>query len=290
MNKIFIVTVLLSTLGFKSYSAKIEKPLIYPIPLAVELKGGEFVMDKSTAIIFSEKENKAGDFLGKLLFNELADKYGYASVIVRKSKISANDKFILIGDLSDPLVKNYCDQKKLTSELKSLGSEGYILSVSASEVVVVANSRSGALWGLASLRQIISKKENSLIIPQLIIKDKPEFPFRGIKLYLPGKENISFFKRFIKDFVSLYKFNKIILELNANMRLEKHPELNIGAVEFAKYLNYGRLGRAVAPHKESQNSSHQDNGDGQILEKEEVADLVSYMRKFGLEVIPNCLP
>ena len=121
----------------------------------------------------------------------------------------------------------------------------------------------------------------------MVVKDSPQFAFRGIKLYLPGRENITFFKRFIKDFAALYKFNKIILELNANMRLERHPELNIGAVEFYRHLNFSRLDRPPGIHMEFQNSSHQDNADGAILEKEEVADLVAYMRKFNFEVIPE---
>ena len=89
------------------------------------------------------------------------------------------------------------------SSLKALGDEGYILSVTQNNVVVAANHRKGALFGLESLRQIISKDANgNLSVPQLIVKDSPRFTFRGIKLYLPGRENITFFKRFIKDFVA----------------------------------------------------------------------------------------
>ena len=64
-------------------------------------------------------------------------------------------------------------------------------------------------------------------------------------------------------------------------------ELNIGVVKFARYLNQSRLDRPAGIHMEFQNSSHQDNADGGILEKEEVADLVYYMRKFNIEVIPE---
>ena len=71
------------------------------------------------------------------------------------------------------------------------------------------------------------------------------------------------------------------------MRLERHPELNIGAVQFERHLNFSRLDRPPGQHMEYQNSSHQDNADGGILEKEEVADLVNYMRKFNIEVIPE---
>lgn len=264
-----------------------EKPLIFPIPSEVQINEGIFNIDKATFIVIPEKGSKSDDLLSKLLFNELVDKYEKPISIVRKSAISDKDKFILIGDITNPLVRNYCEKKGLVKTLKELGTEGYILSVSGNNIVVAANSKEGALFGMESLRQIINKDGENLTVPQLVVKDSPQYVFRGIKLYVPGRENIPFFKRFIKDFVALYKFNKIILELNANMRLERHPELNIGTVEFDRYLNFSRLDRPPGIHKEYQNSSHQDNADGEILEKEEVADLVNYIRKFNIEVIPE---
>lgn len=264
-----------------------EKPLIFPVPSEVQINEGIFVIDKTTFIMIPEKESKSDDFLAKLLFNELVDKYEQPISIVKKSAFSDKDKFILIGDITNPLVRNYCEKNGLLPSLKSMGAEGYILSVTDNKIIVVANNKNGALFGLESLRQIINNNGENLSVPQLVIKDSPQYAFRGIKLYVPGRENIPFFKRFIKDFVALYKFNKIILELNANMRLERHPELNIGTVEFERHLNFSRLDRPPGIHKEYQNSSHQDNADGEILEKEEVADLVNYIRKFNIEVIPE---
>jgi Glycosyl hydrolase family 20, catalytic domain/Glycosyl hydrolase family 20, domain 2 len=264
-----------------------DKPLIFPIPSEVQINKGIFSVDKSVFIMVPDKESKSNDFFVKLLFNEFVDRYEQSINIAIRSSYTEKDRFILIGDITNPLVKDYCEKKGLLNSLKELGPEGYILSVSANNVVIASNSKKGTLFGFESLRQIISKEDGNLFIPQLIVKDAPQFPFRGIKVYLPGRENITFFKRFIKDFVALYKFNNIILELNANMRLDRHPELNIGAVEFYRHLNFSRLDRPPGMHQEFQNSSHQDNADGGILEKEEVADLVSYMRKFNLEVIPE---
>ncbi|HEX7905467.1 MAG TPA: glycoside hydrolase family 20 zincin-like fold domain-containing protein [Chitinophagaceae bacterium] len=261
--------------------------MIFPVPSSVEIKQGSFTIDTATFISGVNSKNKQEDFLGRLLFTELTDKYGLAVKTKTATGISDKGKHILIGTLENAAIRAYCEQNGFLSSLKALGDEGYILSVTENKIVVAANKINGALWGLSSLRQLVQKENGALVIPQLLVKDAPVYPFRGIKLYLPGKENIQFFKRFIKDFVVLYKFNKIILELNANMRLDKHPELNIGAVEFAKHLKYSRLDRPPGVHMEYQNSSHQDNGDGQILEKEEVADLVNYIRKFGIEVIPE---
>lgn len=288
MIKRFSRIFILFFLGQALYGySKTPATLIFPIPSEVQMKDGKFNIDKTTFLMIPERANHDDNFLAKFLVNEIADRYEHSLNIIKRSTFSESDKFILIGSVSNPLVKKYCEQKGLVSSLKTLGDEGYILSVTKNNIVIAANSKRGALFGLQSLRQIIQKENENIFLPQLFVKDAPKYPFRGIKLYLPGKENIQFFKRFIKDFAALYKFNKIILELNANMRLEKHPELNIGAVQFARHLNYSRLDRPPGVHQEYQNSSHQDNSDGQILEKEEVADIVSYIRKFNIEVIPE---
>ncbi len=287
INRITILAFLFNFQFFNSYSDGNEKPVIFPIPSEVRMGEGIFSIDNSTFIMVPEKESNADSFLAGLLFNEFEDKFEQSVIIRKRTTYADKDKFILIGDISNPLVRSYCEQKGILAALKGLGDEGYFLNVSGKNVVVAANSKNGALYGLESLRQIIDKKDGNLYIPEIEVKDSPQFGFRGIKLYLPGRENITFFKRFIKDFAALYKFNKIILELNANMRLEKHPELNIGAVEFYRHLNFSRLDRPPGIHMEFQNSSHQDNADGGILEKEEVADLVAYMRKFNFEVIPE---
>ena len=65
------------------------------------------------------------------------------------------------------------------------------------------------------------------------------FPIQGNQTLCPGPENIAFFKRFMRDFMSLYKYNKVIIEFNC-MRLDKHPEVNAGWIEFSKYMQYSR--------------------------------------------------
>lgn len=263
------------------------KMYIFPFPLDIQVLNGDFEIDSKTFILIPEKATSQDNFLAGLIANEFADKYELPVIINRKKTFTPADKCILIGDITNHLVKTYCDQQGFTGELKALGDEGYIISVTSKSIVVAGNNGKGALFGLESLRQLISVSGNKLVVPQVKVKDAPEYPFRGIKLYLPGRENITFFKRFVRDFVAYYKFNTIILELNANMRLVRHPELNIGAVKFERMLNFSRLDRPPGQHMEYQNSSHQDNADGGILEKEEVADLVRYMRQFNIEVIPE---
>ncbi len=60
------------------------------------------------------------------------------NLISKKTSYTDQDKFILVGDITNPLVKKYCEQKGFTNTLKALGDEGYILSVSPNNTVVAA--------------------------------------------------------------------------------------------------------------------------------------------------------
>ena len=129
------------------------------------------------------------------------------------------------------------------------------------------------LFGLQSLRQLIDAG-NGTSVRGVKVRDWPNLPFRAIRLYVPGPENMAFFKRFLRDFMALYKYNKVILELNC-MRLDNHPEVNAGWIEFAKDLKYSRSNSTEGLRGEEKNSSHYDAGDGFIIEKDDVRDIVN---------------
>ena len=84
--------------------------------------------------------------------------------------------------------------------------------------------------------------------------------------------------------MALYKFNKVIIELNC-MRLDRHPEVNAGWVEFARDLLYSRYNRTEGIRGEVKNSSHYDAGDGFIIEKDDVRDIVELAHQNFIEVM-----
>ncbi|MBN2411668.1 family 20 glycosylhydrolase [candidate division KSB1 bacterium] len=260
---------------------------IFPIPKEMDLSGEKFYPDESTNILLPENSGDHDLFLARLLVAELGELHMLPISMEKRSDLPSDKKYFLMGTPSNDLINKYIALNQLADDLKQLGDEGYILNVSGDEAVIVANTDQGAMYGFESLRQIISSQNDQIFIPQIKVKDRSVLPFRGIRMYIPGRENIPFFKRFVRDFMALYKFNKLILEVNGVMRLDRHPEVNIGAIEFANELNYSRRGRPEGPHNQFQNSAHHDAGDGQILEKDEVAELMKYIRQFHIEVIPE---
>jgi hypothetical protein len=279
------VTVFVSLITWTMELHAIEKTLIFPIPQEMEITGETFVLDETMTILIPEEKSDKDLFLARFLVRELSDKYGIAVNIESGSHIPVDRKVVVMGSINNPLIKQFSKENQLDIDEKSPGSEGYILHVSSNTVVVAGWDDPGAFYGLQSLRQLIDN-ENGKRIQGMLVRDWPNLPFRGIRLYVPGPENVAFFKRFLRDFMALYKYNKVIIELNC-MRLDNHPEVNAGWIEFAKDLHYSRSNSTEGIRGEEKNSSHYDAGDGLIIEKDDVRDIVEIANQNFLEVIPE---
>jgi hypothetical protein len=267
--------------------AAAERPPVFPIPQKLDFSGPGFEIAESVVILVPQARPQADLRLARVLSAELSDRYGLAIRIEGAASLPAGRRFILMGSIANPLVRQYAATHSAAVSASQPGPEGYILRAGANEAVVAGSDEAGAFYGMQSLRQLIGRREGKVLVPGVSIEDKPHLPFRAIRLYLPGHDNIAFFKRFLRDFMALYKFNKVIVEVNASMRFDRHPELNAGWINFAKDLYYTQRYNPRGPNGSSQNSAHHDAADGEILEKDEVRDLVDYARSLHIEVIPE---
>jgi hypothetical protein len=262
--------------------------LIFPQPRQISPSDGDFVFDGDVRIVVPQQPSEQDLFLAGLLVNELCDRFEIFLKIEHAGSLIGNKRVILIGSMENPLVGQYCTDAGLIVSAESLGPESYLLRANTKMVLVAGNDDRGAFYGVQSLRQLLVKEEKDVRVRGALIRDWPDKPFRGIYMFLPGRENIQYFKRFVRDFMALYKYNTMILEMNACMRLDKHPELNYGWVQFARDVNLSCRNYPLGPfHGMEQNSSHQDTADGGFLEKEEVADLARWVKKHHIELIPE---
>ncbi|RPI21229.1 MAG: hypothetical protein EHM61_25295, partial [Acidobacteria bacterium] len=225
--------------------------------------------------------------LARSLSAFLVDRYQLALPVVPYSQIPSDRPAIVLGTRNNKLVGQALEKLRIEMSDRAGGPEGYVLQAGANLVLVAGGDNAGAFYGLQSLRQLVRRSSGRVEISGVAIRDWPYKPFRGIKVYLPGRDNLPFFKRFLRDFVALYKFNKLILEMNAGMRFDRHPELNAGWIELANDLNYSRRHRPEGPNQYFTNSVHHDTADGRMLEKDEVADLVRFAGEHYIEVIPE---
>ena len=268
-------------------AAAATSPSIFPVPRAFESVGAPFSIDENVPLLLPVAASESDGFLARCLQAELSDRGGIALRTQRVRTLPAAGRYILMGTIANPLVAEYRNRKHLEVDAARPGPEGYLLEVTPNVLFLAGSDAPGAFYGFQSLRQLIEKQDQALRVPGVRVRDWPYKSFRGVKLYLPGRANIPFFKRFVRDFLALYKYNRVILEMNAAMRLDRHPELNAGWIEFAKNLVYTRRDRPTGPHEQFQDSTHHDTADGGVLEKEEVEDLVRWCRLHFVEVIPE---
>ena len=286
MSKSIVISLLaLAALCFKSNEAIAGSPLIFPIPQQQKSINESFLLDENVVIALPENASTKDKELARLLVKELSDKYGIALKMHLLKSIPKDKKLILMGTSQNALVREICAKRKLVPNSQSKRTEGYYLNVTKNEIVISGWDDAGAFFGLQSLRQLI-RAGNGKSVQGIEVNDWPNFPFRAIRLYVPGPDNIPYFKRFISEFMALYKYNKIVIEFNC-MRLDNYPEVNTGWQEFVKYMQYSRSNSTEGIRGEEKNSSHYDAGDGFIIEKETVRDLVKFANDNFLEVIPE---
>ncbi len=261
---------------------------IFPSPREIDLSGDDFTLNTDVRVLIPLGASEQDRFLASSLVHEISDRHGIYLQIEYATPAVLPRRAIVLGTLHNDLLRALCTKQHLNSSVSTLGSEGYLLHSSKDLVLVAGGDARGAFYGFQSLRQLINRDAGTVQISGARIRDWPDKPFRGITLYLPARDQINFFKRFVRDFVALYKFNTIIMEMNACMRLDAHPELNHGWVEFARDVNYAGRNYPLRPfHEVEQNSSHQDCGGGSFLEKEEVADIAGWIRRHHIELIPQ---
>ena len=262
-------------------------PPVFPLPQEIELLPEPFRLGEDAAILVPEHPSANDWKLARFLVAELSDRYQVAVPVRRAARLPAGEAVIVMGSIDNPLVREWLRREAIALDPASPGPEGYVLQVSRRGVLVAGSDEAGAFYGLQSLRQLIRQGPGGVQVQGARIRDWPHKGFRGIRLYLPGRENLTFFRRFLRDFMALYKYNRLIVEVNAAMRLDRHPELNAGWIEFANSLNYTRRSRARGPGMQAQDSAHHDTADGRVLEKEEVSALVDYARSLYIDVIPE---
>jgi hypothetical protein len=269
-------------------SQRPEETKIFPIPVSTSMREGRFRIADDVVIVVPSDASSDELSSAKALRDDLADWFGLVLTIKSDSVLTPGKRAIVMGTSERPLIQAALRAAGVKAAERSPGPEAYMLYVRSDLAVVAGADSRGVSYGFQSLRQLIDSEGGSLSVPCLDVLDRPQKLFRGMKLYLPGPLNIAFFKRFVRDFLAAQKCNTIIMELNAGMRLESHPELNAGWREMVLDTNYSR--RNYPPgslHGREQNSSHQDTADGGFLEKQEVAELADFIRSQGIDLIPE---
>ncbi|HEY8400911.1 MAG TPA: glycoside hydrolase family 20 zincin-like fold domain-containing protein, partial [Cytophagaceae bacterium] len=195
---LFIVFMLLISCAGNQESVVHQKEVsIIPEPLHMEVGGGEFKITDATKII-AEKGNAEAVRIAMLLADRLNISGGF-SINVEEGMQSPSNAIFFTTNETD----------------RSLGEEGYSLSVNKDAVVVKALKPAGLFYGLQSLYQLLPPEIESPVkvdnvnwaLPSIEVTDTPRYSWRGLHLdvsrhFMP----VEFIKKYI-DNMAMHKLN-----------------------------------------------------------------------------------
>ena len=174
---------------------------------------------------------------------------------------------------------------------KTLGQEGYKLSVTANGIRLESATTSGFFYGLTSLKKMLPAciaagvKDEKVVtyeLPLVQITDKPRFPYRGFMLDVARHFfSVQEVKKMF-DVMAIYKLNKFHFHLTEDQgwrwEVKKYPKLTkVGAVASNTYVTSMEHGAYW---------TNQQYGP-YFYTREDLKEIVAYAAAKHIEVIPE---
>ena len=174
---------------------------------------------------------------------------------------------------------------------KTLGQEGYKLSVTANGIRLESVTTSGFFYGLTSLKKMLPAciaagvKDEKVVtyeLPLVQITDKPRFPYRGFMLDVARHFfSVQEVKKML-DVMAIYKLNKFHFHLTEDQgwrwEVKKYPKLTkVGAVASNTYVTSMEHGAYW---------TNQQYGP-YFYTHEDLKEIVAYAAGKHIEVIPE---
>jgi len=248
-----------------------EKSLI-PAPSSVIKQSGIFSLHDNIIIGISG-DNKAVENVAMQLSNALATPTGFKTS-VKKNFTASNIQLRLLAD-SD----------------KSIGDEGYKLSVTKKIITISANKPAGLFYGTQTLLQLLPKDiENRSTIKNIVwnipcveILDQPRFAWRGLMFdvsrHFFAKQDV---KNFIDNMVK-YKFNLLHMHLtdDEGWRIEIKSLPNLTKVGAWNVKKIGTFGDFSAP------TADEPKDYGGFFTQDDIKEIVQYAKERFVNILPE---
>lgn len=263
------VTILLLTGSVMAQSL----PALVPEPVSMKSMPGSFIVKPQTQIVTGN--NAEVTATAKLFAEQVKACTGHTLKVVSAASSGVSAITLQLNKAAD----------------KTIGTEGYLLEVKASGIVIRANQPAGILYGLQTLLQMLPPDPESLareckqqiVIPAVAITDYPRFGWRGLMLDVSRH---FFTKEFVKKFIDhmvKYKYNVFHWHLSDDsgwrIAIKAYPQLTkVGA------WRVPRTGRwATSPMAQPGEAAT----DGGFYTQDDIREIVKYAQQRAITIVPE---
>ncbi len=257
-NKGFLLPIIAIIVLFQvSCTTKVKSDLtktaFIPKPVSVVGTGNTFELTRSITVYY-QAEVEGLQQTAQNLALELNRIGGINPVVMSTTETPTSGIFLSVGDTID-----------------ELNNEGYIINIDKKIIKISANSTAGCFYGIQTLLQTIPGNYTTvspLEIATGVIRDFPEFGYRGAMLDVARHFfSVEDVKRFI-DFLAAYKMNALHLHLSDDQGWR---------IEIKSWPKLTEIG----------GSTEVGGGEGGFYTQEQYADIVKYAQDRNIIIIPE---
>ena len=150
---------------------------IYPTPKDMTVGNSEFTLEDSVNIV-------GGDLADTYAFELLKNMLTEFGIKINESEIEGATT-IYIGESDDNIEEMENTLEEMNVDTSSISKdEGYVLvtdeNTEGNKIVIRGNDETGTFYGVKSLKQLIKKEDNKVILDEVVIKDEPSFKMRAV--------------------------------------------------------------------------------------------------------------
>ena len=197
---------------------------IIPKPQHLAAKPGGFLIKADTRIVMNAKPSARDTATATLLRRKVWDMTGQLLKIVKSGPKVSTKNVIAIGDPAKNKVLASIVASWPEAKGKASKSEGYLLGIRDSSIVIRGFDQAGTFYGCQTLIQIMEYYGHRKIAG-LFCYDYPYAKWRGMYFRVRGKFDVPFTKQIISEIVARYKLNTMIFDVSYGTIWKSHPEL-----------------------------------------------------------------
>ncbi|HEX8458533.1 MAG TPA: glycoside hydrolase family 20 zincin-like fold domain-containing protein [Pyrinomonadaceae bacterium] len=226
---------------------------IHVIPRPRELKptGETFQLTREVRLALADARSAEDRFAAEDFIADVRETAGALSLSISRPRAR---RTILVGTLALPAIQSALARANLNAP-PNLNEEGYVLSVSAREVVVAGKTAAGTFYGLQTLKQLVRGDGTDAHLPGVRIIDYPAMRWRGLSddISRGPVPTVEYIKRQLRT-LAAFKMNMHSFYMEHTFASKSHP--------------------LVAP-------------EGGALTPAEIKELVGYARRYHIELVPE---
>jgi hypothetical protein len=223
---------------------------VIPQPKQIELRGEEFALNSETRIVLADPRSEDDRFAAQDFIDDVKETAGVSLNSARRG----GRRSILLGLLDNKNVRTALDRNGVSAP-PDLNAEGYVLNVTANQIIVAAPTPAGVFYGVQTLKQLVLGMGANARVPGVRITDWPVMRWRAVSddISRGPVPTVEYIKRQIKTFAA-FKLNMHSFYMEHTFESRAHP--------------------LIAP-------------EGGALAPDEIRALIAYARRYHVELVPE---